>query len=59
MISLELLRKTPLFDAMQPQEIQQVLHCLGAAETHAGKGTILLHAGDNDGRQHGLRGCQP
>ena len=50
MISLELLRKTPLFDAMQPQEIQQVLHCLGAAETHAGKGTILLHAGDTSQR---------
>ena len=50
MISLELLSKTPLFSTMQPQEIQQVLHCLGAVETQARKGTILLHTGDTSHR---------
>ena len=42
---LPLLQKSPLFSSMSPEQIQSVLHCVGATVREAGAGEYILHAG--------------
>ena len=42
---LPLLQKSPLFASMAPEQIQSVLHCVGATVREAGAGEYILHAG--------------
>ena len=43
---LPLLQKSPLFAAMDPEQIRSVLHCVGASVREAGAGEYILHAGE-------------
>ena len=45
-LSITILQASPLFRGMQPQEIRQLLQCLGAPVRTFGKGAFLWHEGD-------------